>query len=91
MDQLLNGLPEVKCYLDDIIITGSKHREPPINLDRMLERIPGWNGLHLKKSKCHCMLSFVEYLGHVLDVNVEYTRLPVSRAIAEARAPSNTI
>ena len=38
------------------------------NLDRVLERLCD-NGLRLKKSKCHCMQSSVEYLGHVLDAN----------------------
>ena len=49
MDQLLNGLPGVKCYLDDIIITGSNHREHLNNLDRVLERLRD-KGLRLKKS-----------------------------------------
>ena len=44
VDQLLNGLPGVKCYLDDIIITGSNHKEHLTNLC-------------LKKSKYHCVQS----------------------------------
>ena len=88
MDQLLHGLPGVKCYLDDIIITGSNHREHLTNLDRVLERLHD-KGLHLKKSKCHCMQSSVEYLGHVLDANGVHTTPSKQRNIAEARAPSN--
>lgn len=88
MDQLLNGLPGVKCYLDDIIITGSNHREHLTNLDWVLERLRD-KGLRCKKSKCHCMQSSVEYLGHVLDANEVHTTPSKQRAIAEARAPSN--
>ena len=88
MDQLLNGLPGVKCYLDDIIITGSNHREHLNNLDWVLERLRD-KGLRLKKSKCHCMQSSMEYLGHVLAVNGVHTTPSKQRAIAEARAPSN--
>ena len=88
MNQLLNGLPGVKCYLDNIIITGSNHREHLSNLDRVLERLRD-KGLRLKKSKCHCMQTSVEYLGHVLDTNGVHTTPSKQRAIAEARAPSN--
>lgn len=86
MDQLLNGLPGVKCYLDNIIITGSNHREQLANLDQVLERLCD-KGLCLKKSKCHCMQSSVDYLGHVLDrIHTTPSR---QRTIAEARALSN--
>ena len=88
MNQLLHGLPGVKCYLDDIIITGSNHRENLTDLDRMLERLRD-KGLHLKKSECPCMQSSVEYLGHVLDTTGVHTTPNISRAIAETRAPSN--
>ena len=88
MDQLLNGLSGVKCYLDDIIVTGSNHREHLANLDRVLERLRD-KGLRLKKSKCHCMQTSVEYLGHVLDANGVHTTPSKQRAIAEARAPDN--
>ena len=88
MDQLLNGLPGVQCYLDNIIITGNNHREHLTNLDRVLERLRG-KGLCLKKSKCHCKQSSVEYLGHVLNANGVHTTPSKQRAIAEARAPSN--
>ena len=74
MDQLLNGLPGVQCYLDNIIITGNNHREHLTNLDRVLERLRG-KDLCLKKSKCHCKQSSVEYLGHVLNANgVHYSQ-----------------
>ena len=88
LSQLLNRLPGVKCYLDNIIITGSNHREHLSNLDRVLERLRD-KGLRLKKSKCHCMQTSVEYLGHVLDTNGVHTTPSKQRAIAEARAPSN--
>ena len=94
MDQLLNGLPGVQCYLDNITTTGNNHREHLTNLDRVLERLRG-KGLCLKKSKCHCKQSSVEYLGHVvylghvLNANGVHTTPSKQRAIAEARAPSN--
>ena len=44
-------------------------------------------GLCLKKSKCHCMQSSVEYLGHILDGI--HTTPSKQRTISEARAPSN--
>ena len=88
MDQLQNGLPGVQSYLDNIIITGINHREHLTHLDWVLERLRD-KGLHLKKSKCHCMQSSMEYLGHVLNANGVHTTPSKQRAIAEARAPSN--
>ena len=85
MHQLLNGLPGVKCYLDNIIITGSNHREHFANLNRVLERLHD-KGLRLKKSKCHCMQS---YTVRVFGSCSRRERNTHQRAIAEARAPSN--
>ena len=41
MEQLLNSLTGVRCYLDDIIITGTSTEEHLNNLSRVLERLQG--------------------------------------------------
>ena len=66
MDFILQGLPRVICYLDDILITGSSEEEHPQNLKevfRCLER----HGLTLHRDKCHFLKDVVEYLGQVVD------------------------
>ena len=39
MDIVLQGLPGVVCYLDDIIVTGKDKTEHLCNLERVLNRI----------------------------------------------------
>ena len=89
MDQLLNGLTGVRCYLDDIIITGKSTEEHLNHLSQVLERLQN-KGFRLKKDKCHFLQSSVEYLGHVIDANGLHTTPTKQQAIAEARAPTNT-
>ncbi|KAL7834774.1 hypothetical protein SRHO_G00290210 [Serrasalmus rhombeus] len=50
MDQILNGLAEVQCYLDDILITGKTEEEHLRNLDATLQRLKE-HGLRVRKSK----------------------------------------
>ncbi|KAL2102141.1 hypothetical protein ACEWY4_001309 [Coilia grayii] len=38
MDQILNGLPGIQCYLDDILCTGATDEEHLCNLDAVLQR-----------------------------------------------------
>ena len=62
MDSILQGLPHVCVYLDNILITGSTE-EAQI---KILKEVLHWlnkAGVHLKQ-KCSFMLPSVEYLGH---------------------------
>ena len=66
MDSLLQGIPGVVVYLDDILVTGpdkTKHLE---SLKEVLCRFAK-AGLKLKKEKCHFMQSSVKYLGYRID------------------------
>ena len=38
MDTILQGLPHVQCYIDNIIITGSSEEEYLHNLEEVLKR-----------------------------------------------------
>ena len=63
MDNLLQGIPQVCVYLDDILVTGKSTEEHLKNLDEVLSRLKN-AGMCLKKSKCAFLLPQVEYLGH---------------------------
>ena len=88
MDQLLNSLTGVRCYLDDIIITGKSTEEHLNHLSHVLEQLQD-KGFRLRKDKCHFLQSSVEYLGHAIDTDGLHTTPTKQQAIAEARAPTN--
>ena len=39
MDQTLQGMEKVTCYLDDLLITGTSDEEHLINLSEVLQRL----------------------------------------------------
>ena len=66
MENLLQGIPRVCVYLDDILVTGSTEEEHLANLAKVLSRL-GTVGMRLKRDKCAFMLGSVSYLGHVIS------------------------
>ena len=85
MNAILQGLPQVICYLDDILITGSTPEEHLKNLSEVLDRL-GKHGLRLKCEKCNFMQ---EYLGHCIDAGGVHTSPTKVEAIAKAPVPKN--
>lgn len=66
MSNLLNDIPEVEVFLDDIIIGSTdiiKHME---TLEKVLYRLQS-HGMKLKKNKCFFMLTEVKYLGYIIS------------------------
>ena len=88
MDSILQGIPRVKCYIDDILITGANDEEHLQNLEQVLCRLEA-EGVRLKKSKCQFFKSSVEYLGHRVDATGLHPTTDKLRAVAEAPAPKN--
>lgn len=66
MDSVLQGIPHVVCYIDDILVTGSNDEEHHRNLTAVFERLQQ-HGFRLKQEKCAFLESSVEYLGHKID------------------------
>ena len=55
MEEVLHGIPNVFCYLDDILITGKNEVEHHLqNLTAVFERLRNC-GLRLKKRQCQFM------------------------------------
>jgi len=88
MDTILQGLPQVICYLDDILVTGSTPQEHLHNLAVVLERL-SQHGLRLKEEKCSFMQDSVDYLGHHIDAQGVHTASSKVEAITKAPAPKN--
>ena len=86
MDILLQGLPKVMCYLDDIIVTGHTDEEHFSYLEEVLRRL-SVHGFRLKQPKCSLFQSSVEFLGHTIDAQDVHTLLAKCQAIVKAQAP----
>ena len=85
MDQILNDIEGVCCYLDDILISSPKHREV---LNLVLSKLAFYN-IKANLNKCVFNVNSLEYLGHVID---EYGLRPTQdkvKAICEAPEPTN--
>ena len=66
MDTVLQGIPHVICYLDDILVTGTDDADHLQNLRTVFKRLQE-HGFRLKKEKYSLLMQSVEYLGHKID------------------------
>ena len=66
MDQVLEGVPQVFLYMDDVLVASRNHVEHQEDLRRVLQRLEE-HGLVLNKEKCTLSVSQADYLGHVVD------------------------
>ncbi len=84
MESLMQGLPHVVVYIDDILVTGPTQEENLRPLDEVLNRLEK-AGARLKREKCRFMLPVVEYLGHWISAD----GLQPTDALKEAPIPRN--
>ena len=87
MDNLLQGIPGVCVYLDDILITGSTEEEHLQHLDEVLTRLSKASLTALKKSKRAYLLKSVKYLGRTISKEGLHTSDLKVQAVLEAPAP----
>ena len=88
MDSILQGIPHVICYIDDILVTGKNDAEHLEILSAVLGRLQKF-GLRLKREKCFFMKESVEYLGHLIDAEGIHATPEKLAAIHHAPAPRN--
>ena len=88
MDTILQGIPHVVCYLDDILVTGESEDQHLQHLEEVLQRLQE-NGIRLHQSKCRFFQPSVEYLGHCINSEGVHTSDSKVKAIVEAPAPRN--
>ena len=88
MDKILEGLPMVVVYIDDILITGRTDEEHLDNLEKVLARLQQY-GLRLKKEKCFLLQPSVKYLGYIIDAEGLHATPEKVNAIVSAPEPRN--
>ena len=77
---MLQDLPGVICYLDDILVTGATTAEHLNNLEEVLKRLKQ----HGVLAKCKFLQDSVEYLGHRIDAKDLHTTDGKLQAILDA-------
>ena len=85
IDSILQGIPQVLRYLDDILITGASKEEHMGNLDKVLSRLQEY-GIRVNTAKRVFLQNSVEYLGHIIDSDTSPKK---TKTIQEAPTPCN--
>ena len=88
MESLLQGIPGVVVYIDDILLTGSSQEEHLKALEKVLDCLEK-AGLRIRKDKCKFMAPSVIYLGHKIDAGGLHPLPDKIKAIVDAPSPRN--
>ena len=88
MESVLQGIPGVCVYIDDILVTGHNEQEHLDHLERVFKRVKD-AGMRLKREKCKYLLPAVDYLGHTISQEGLRTSDEKVEAILQAPAPAN--
>ena len=88
MDSTLAGIPNVVCYIDDILVAGVDSNSHINNLSQVFDRLSS-AGFQLKKSKCEFEKSSVQYLGHIIDGEGLHPTEDKLKAVRDAPSPTN--
>lgn len=88
MDTILQGIPNVICYIDDILITGPTEEAHLRNLAEVLRRLEEY-GFRVRLDKCAFLQSSVDYLGHRVSAEGLHPLDAKKDAIIQAPEPEN--
>ncbi|KAK8756643.1 hypothetical protein V5799_000656 [Amblyomma americanum] len=88
IDTLLAGVPGVKAYLDDILISGCNAEEHAERLETVLSRLQKAQ-LRVNKDKCEFNQTSIEFLGHRIDDSGVHPSRSKTDAIQQAPAPAS--
>jgi hypothetical protein len=85
MDQVLQDIPDVVCYLDDILIaTGESDHLARVEM--VLQRLQSF-GIKVKREKCEFLMDSVQYLGHVVSKDGLKPSTEKVEALQKMKAP----
>ena len=88
MDTVLQGVPGVTCYIDDILVSSADEDSHLLTLKEVFSRLEK-HGFRLKLEKCEFLLKNIEYLGHVISKDGIQPVPTKVEAIVKAPTPAN--
>ncbi|MEE4247362.1 MAG: reverse transcriptase domain-containing protein, partial [Kangiellaceae bacterium] len=86
MDCLLQGIPHVAYFIDDLIVTGADDEAHLTSLKQVLERLRQ-SGLKCGRAKCSFMQQSLSHLWHRIESSGWYPLQDKARAILKASTP----
>ena len=88
MDNVLQAISGVTCYIDDILISTTDEESHLRALEEVFNRL-GNHGFRLKLEKCEFLLTCIEYLGHLISSDGIQPIPSKVEAITKAPVPVN--
>lgn len=88
ISQILQGIPGVSVFLDDVEITGPDDKTHLARLHEVLRRFQSYN-MRINLSKCVFFADSIEYCGYVVDCKGIHKMEDKVTAIQEMPAPKN--
>ena len=75
MNEVVAGIQQIFCYLDDVIIMSESHSEHLLTLHTVFARLRD-HGLVVNKSKCNLGVNSLSFLGLVFLLKVCFLLRP---------------
>ena len=88
VSQLLEGIPGVINYIDDILMHARTEEEHDRTLEKVLQKCREAN-VKLKKEKCHAKKNQTKYLGHIITESGMKADPSKVEAIVNMETPNN--
>ena len=88
MSEILSGIPNTVCMIDDILVYGKTQEEHDQSLLQVLERLK-CKGLTLNSDKCQFSQHSIKFLGHIVNESGIKPDPEKVAAILKVRPPSN--
>ena len=88
MDIILHGIANVKCNIDDILITGPSDTAHLKNLEEVLKRLKE-HGVKANQANCQFLQDSVVFLGHKITSQGIHTTKDKLDAVVKAPSPKN--
>lgn len=88
MEEILQGVPGVTVFIDDIRVTGPNTKMHLLRLEEVLGRLQKY-GLRVNREKCDFFSDRIEYCGYLVDKNGIHKLRGKIDAIQNMPAPKN--